>query len=256
MRIEVPAPRNCSPLPPPPPPPLVFIRFLTQRHPGSAPAVECWCSPPLPLPPPTPLGGQGCSPDWPKGHRALPGDTGTRCWWRDRTLWDQAWGPWWGGTPHPSSSCSPPSPFPGSGGGPGCQLPGGGGGCALISFLLYCCTWVNVRVCYLHKELPSPQRLPPPSWGTGDLPLPCTSALLPPPAPQHGPALHCTAPARVCDPPTSSTGARAWGRSLMGWGAAASGHRMYSAAGRGAGASSTCRYTGAGPGGALPPPAP
>lgn len=159
-----------------------------------------------------------------------------------------------GGNPPTPPLPAPPRPLPWKGRGSWVPAPWGGG-CALISFLPCCCTWVNVRVCYLHKELPSPQRLPPPSWGTGDPPLPCTSPPLPPPAPWHGPALCCMAPARVCVSP-SSTGARAWGRSLMGWGAAASGHRMYSAAGRGTGTSSTCRYTGAGPGGALPPPAP
>lgn len=114
-----------------------------------------------------------------------------------------------GTPPPPLLSLPPPGPFPGWGGAPGCQLPLVGGGHP-ISFLPCCSTWMNVRVCYLHKALPSPQHLPPPSWGTRD----------PPPADPPTPAL----------PTTSSTGARAWGRFLIGWGggAAASRCRTYS----------------------------
>lgn len=126
--------RGASTPEPQPPRLPVFIRFLTQRCSGSAPAVGCWHGPPLPLPfptPPAPWWGQGCSRRWPRVHGAL---TGPRCWWRDRTLRDQARGPRWGGTPPPLLSLLPPALSPVGAGVLGAGSPGKGGG---TPFLFY-----------------------------------------------------------------------------------------------------------------------
>lgn len=224
MRSEVPAPQKCSP-----PIPLapVFIRFLTQHHPGCG-MLE-WPLQPHGLAGATPGAApkrmeplQGCGTMvLVEGQDALGPGMGT-----PRGEWD----------PPLLLSVLPPGPTPGVLGVPGASSPGKWGGHP-ISFLPCCCTWVIVRVCYLYKELPPSQCLPL---------LPEVLGMLSPPT------------LSLC--PRQQHRSRGLGQVFNGVGGHSkrTWHVQRSREG-GTGASSTCRYMGAGSGGdpatpSAPPP--